>query len=288
MDNKPKAVALMLASALFFAFMGAMVKKAGNLPVFEKVFFRNLISLIVAFSVVRKSGSKMFGKKENQGYLLARSLMGLLGVILYFYAISNMYLADSAMLNKLSPFFVTLFACLFLKEKLSKIQIPALIVVFIAVLLIIKPRFDFSIVPALAGFISAVFAGAAYTLVRFLKDKEEPSTVVFYFSFVSVVGMLPLMLLNFKVPTVMQLVYLLSTGVFAAFAQFSLTIAYKYAPASEIAIYNYSNIIFSAIIGFFIWNEIPDKMSIVGGIIIIVTAMLVYLYNKNIDCKDKQ
>ncbi|MCY6484995.1 DMT family transporter [Clostridium aestuarii] len=281
MNNKSKAVVYMIISAFCFALMAAMVKLAGNdIPIFEKVFCRNLVSLFIAFGAVKNTQGNLFGKMKNQKYLMARSLCGLAGMITYFYSINKLNLADSAMLNKLSPFFVTIFACMFLKEKLSKIQIPAMIVVFIAALLIIKPKFDLSILPAVVGFISAIIAGGAYTLVRVLKDKENPSVIVFYFSFVSVIGTLPFVIMNYKIPNRAELICLILTGVFAAIAQFALTIAYKYAPASEIAIYNYTNIVFSAIIGFFIFKEMPDVLSIIGGSIVILVAVVVFIYNR--------
>lgn len=280
MNNKSKAVMFMLLSTLCFAFMAAMVKLAGDIPVFEKVFFRNFISLFVALGALKNSTSNVFGKRKNQKYLLARSLLGLMGVFLYFYAISNLYLADSSMLNKLSPFFVTFFAVVFLKEKLTYMKVISMIIVFIGALLVIKPEWNLSILPALSGFLSAVFAGGAYTLVRFLKDRESPSTIVFYFSFVSVIGTLPFVITNFIMPTNIQFMYLILTGVFAAVAQFALTYAYKYAPASEVAIYNYTNIIFSTIIGLIIWKEVPDILSIIGGIIIILMAVMVYFNDK--------
>jgi len=142
----------MLISSLALALSAASVKLAGHLPVFEKVFFRNIISVVVAFIVLRQKKMPAFGKLENQKFLILRSLLGIVGMVLYFYAISHLVLADSAMLHKLFPFFVTIFAAIFLKEKISKIQIPALFLVFFAALLIIKPRFDCSILPALAGF----------------------------------------------------------------------------------------------------------------------------------------
>ncbi|GKX29666.1 membrane protein [Vallitalea longa] len=283
MDNKPKAVLFMLISAIAFALMQTMVKLAGDIPTFEKVLFRNLVSLIIAVNVILKTKTPMFGKKENQKYLLGRSLLGLGGVVFYFYAINNLIMADAAMLNKLSPFFVTIFAYVFLKEKLSKIQIPALLFVFIGSLLIIKPQFSFDIIPALSGLLSAICAGAAYTLVRLLKNKENPSTIVFYFSFVSVIAMIPLTILNFQMPVGSQWLYLIGTGVFAAIGQYGLTFAYKYAPAAEISIYNYTTIIFAAIMGFIVWGELPDGLSILGSIIIIATAITMFLYQNRIN-----
>ncbi|WP_142415355.1 DMT family transporter [Hathewaya massiliensis] len=280
MKNKSKAVIYMIISALAFAFMSAMVKLSGELPVMEKVLFRNLVSLFVAFISLRKSNMPMFGKMENQKYLLARSLLGFSGVILNFYAISKLSLADSSMLNKLSPFFITFFAIIFLKEKFTPIKGISMVVVFIGALLVIKPQWNLSVIPALAGFTSAALAGSAYTIVRFLKDRENPSTIVFYFSFISVVGTIPFVLMNYKPMNFIQFIYLISTGIFAAIAQFALTYSYKYAPASEVAVYNYTNIVFSIIIGFFIWGEIPDLLSILGGAIITIMAIVVYFYNK--------
>ena len=281
MLNRSKSVIFMLISALAFAFMAANVRLAGNIPLCEKVFFRNLVSLIVAFFMIRKGKDKIIEKKENLKYLLLRSFLGLLGVVLYFYAINNLYLADSSMMNKLSPFFVTFFAWLFLKEKLSRFQIAALIIVFCSALLIIKPKLELSVLPAFAGFLSAMFAGAAYTLVRFLGNREKPATIVFFFSLVSVIVMFPLMMMKFKIPTFIQLIFLSGTGIFAAIGQFGLTLAYKYAKASEVAIYNYTNIIFSAIIGYFLWKEISDIWSIIGGMILISASAGIFVYNKN-------
>ena len=279
MENKKKAVILMLISSLAFACSAAAVKLSGNLPVFEKVFFRNILAVIIAFIALKQSNDPIFGKKENQKFLLLRSLLGVLGMIMYFYAISNLYLADSAMLHKLFPFFVTLFAAVFLKEKLSKIQIPALIVVFLAALLIIKPRFDYSIFPALAGFGTAVFSGGTYTLVRFLRTREKPATIVFYFSFISLITLSPFILLDYQPPTPNQWFYLLLIGVFAAIGQFSLTYAYRYGKASEIAVYNYTNIIFAGIIDFLLWQEIPDLLSFLGGFVIIAVSIFVFVYD---------
>ncbi len=285
MDNKARAIGFMLMAAFCFAMMGAMVKLSGDIPLFEKVFYRNVVSLFVAVGIVMKSKKRFFGKRENQIYLISRSLFGLSGVVLYFYAINNLVLADASMLNKLSPFFVTLFALIFLKEKLSPVQIIALILVFIGALFIIKPQFSFKMFPALSGFLSAIFAAGAYTILRVLRNKEDYSTIVFYFSFVSVIGMFPLMMMHYKQPTMIQFLFLISTGIFAAVAQFSITLAYKYAPAGEIAIYDYSNIIFSTILGFLFWNEIPDLLSFLGGVLIILAGGMVFVYNKKYNKK---
>lgn len=289
MKDKTKSLLLILVSTLAFSIMGAFVKHLQEVPVFEKVFFRNLVSLFVAFFLIVKKNNfsrgvdpgKIFGKLKNQKWLLARSLFGLLGVILNFYALSNLYLADSQILNRISPFFVSLFAFLFLKEKLKRINIIAMIVAISGAVMVIKPEFNVQVLPALAGFCSAIVAGAAYTLVRYMRTLEKPEIIVFYFSLISVIGSFPLMLTDFVRPSLEELYFLLGTGIAASVGQIGLTHAYRFSKASEVSIYTYSGIIFSSFIGFFFWHEIPDMMSIYGGFFIILSAVMVYMSNNS-------
>lgn len=280
MSNKTKAVFCMLISALGFTFMSVTVKYVTGIPLFEKVFFRNLISLGVAFFMLKKSSAPMFGRRENQLALLARSSFGLAGVVLNFYAIANLTLADSSMLGKLSPIFVTIMACIFLKEKIDSKQILSIIVTFLGALLVIKPEFSFEMLPSLAGILSAAASGVAYTLLRYLKDKESPDTIIFYFSLISVVFTAPFALAEYVQPTFIQLGLLLATGVFASVGQFGITYAYKFAKATEVSIYNYSAIVFGIILGFIFFGEIPDTLSLLGGAIIIAVAFYIFKHNQ--------
>ena len=280
MSNKTKAVFCMLISALGFTFMSVTVKYVTGIPLFEKVFFRNLISLGVAFFMLRKSSAPMFGRRENQLALLARSIFGLAGVVLNFYAIASLTLADSSMLGKLSPIFVTIMACIFLKEKIDNKQILSIIITFLGALLVIKPEFSLEMLPSLSGIMSAASAGVAYTLLRYLKDKESPDTIIFYFSLISVVFTAPFALAEYVQPTFTQLGLLLATGVFASVGQFGITYAYKFAKATEVSIYNYSAIVFGIILGFIFFGEIPDTLSLLGGAIIIAVAFYIFKHNQ--------
>ena len=281
MQNKTKSLVFILLSSLSFAFMSVVVKDLKDVPVMEKVFFRNLVSLIITLFVIRSFKSEIWGRAENRKFLILRSLFGLSGVLLYFYAISNMNLADSSMLNKISPFFVTLFAILYLKEKVYSQQIVALVFVFGAAMLIIKPRFDLSVLPSLSGFLSAISAGAAYTVVRFLGiRKEKPKTIIFYFSLISVIAILPFVVMDFHIPTVNEFFKLVLIGCFAAGGQFGLTYAYKYAKASEVSIFNYTNILFAGVLGYVFWREIPDTLSLIGSAIIIGISIYIFFFNR--------
>ena len=219
------------------------------------------------------------GKKENRKFLILRSIGGLFGVLLYFYCINNMNLSDGTILNKLSPFFVILFAALFLKEKLNKHQVIAAIVAFLASMLIIKPQFDMVVLPAMMGFGSAIFAGFAYAIIRLLNVRgESPATIVFYFSLISFVVTLPAAVATFELPTSIEWFYLLGIGVFAGIGQILMTKSYHYSRASDIAPYKYLHVLFTAIISILFLGEVPDLLSILGSVIIV--GAFVYLYKK--------
>lgn len=283
LSNRTKGIIFIILSAFGFAMMSAFVKLAGDIPSFQKTFFRNLVSLFVALVMIIKHKRSFFGKKENQKVLIMRSTFGTLGIVFNYYAIDRLVLSDANMLNKLSPFFAIIFSALFLKEKIKPNQMIALIVAFIGMLFVVKPSFDFTVIPALAGVLGGISAAAAYTCVRALSGKESPDTIVFYFSLFSTIAVSPFMIATFTPMKILQLLSLLCAGVFASIGQFGITLAYKYAPAKEISIFDYTNIIFSAIISLFIFNVLPDKYSVLGYLIIFIAALYMFIYNKKLD-----
>ena len=270
-------------SAFGFAMMSAFIKLSGDLPSFQKTFFRNIVSVIIAFALIIKHKGRFFGSKDNQGRLILRSTFGTLGILLNYYAIDRLVLSDANMLNKLSPFFVIIFSALILKEKINSKQALAVAVAFIGALFIIKPSFSFEVIPAIAGVLGGVSAGAAYTCVRSLSGKEKTDTIVFYFSFFSSVVTLPLMIISYKPMSIIQLMYLILAGVFASLGQFGVTLAYKYAPGKEISIFDYTNIIFSAFISFVLFGVLPDYLSVIGYLIIFASSLYMFMYNKRLD-----
>ena len=276
--SRNKGIILIIISAFGFAMMSAFVKLAGDLPSFQKTFFRNLVSCFVAMFFIIKHKQSFFGKKENQKILITRSTFGTLGIIFNFYAIDKLVLSDANMLNKLSPFLVIIFSALFLKEKINLRQLISIIIAFIGALFIIRPEFNMAVMPAIVGVL-----GAAYTCLRFLGGKEKHYTIVFYFSTFSLIVIAPFMIAVYKPMSFMQFVYLIFAGIFATVGQFGITLAYKYAPSKEISIFDYSNIIFSAIISFVVFGVLPDYMSIIGYVIIFGASLYMYLYNRKLD-----
>lgn len=269
-------------SAFCFAFMNAFVRLAGDLPPTQKSFFRNFVALIFAVIILAKNKIPFKCQhKSNIPALLVRGGIGTLGILCNFYAIDHLVLADASMLNKMSPFFVIIFSFIFLKERLTFFQGAAVFTAFVGSLFIIKPTFsNVEIFPALMGLLGGISAGAAYTAVRYLGQHGEKSPfIVAFFSGFSCLTTLPFLIFDYHPMTLNQLLCLLGAGLAAAGGQFSITAAYTKAPAKEISVYDYSQIIFSTILGFFLFGDVPDVYSIMGYVIIIAMAVLMFFYN---------
>lgn len=281
LNNKTKGVIFIILSALSFTGMNTFVRLAGDLPTMQKVFFRNFVAMIFAFIAIVKAGDSFKPKKGSMKYLLIRSATGLAGVFGNFYALDKIELSNASMLNKMSPFFALVFSALFIKEKVKPKQAVAIAVAFIGALFIIKPTFGNSdLLASLAGFGGGMAAGAAYTCVRWLGIKgENGKLIVLFFSVFSCVLTVPYLIFDYHYMTAFQWFSLLMAGVFAAGGQFAITAAYTHAPSREISVYDYSQIVFAAIVGFFVFGDVPDVWSFVGYFIIIAMAVWMFLYN---------
>ena len=274
----------MVLSAFFFACMNMFVKLSGDeLPVFQKVFFRNAMAAVIAFIVLLKNkGSLKPTVKGSLPFLIMRTLFGLAGVVCNYYALETLVLSDASILNKMSPFFAVLFSFIFIKERPKFWQWLILGGALFGTLFVIKPSFaNAAFIPALVGFMSGVFAGAAYGCVRKLGLMGESNPyIVFFFSTASTLLVTPIMIAGYVPMTVYQWIYLLSAGVSAALAQFCITAAYTYAPAKEISVYDFSQIIFASLMSLIVFSQAPDVYSIIGYVIIISMAVLNYFLSK--------
>ncbi len=284
MTKKTKAILFMILSACSFSVMQLAVKLSGGIPMMQQVFVRNFFTLFIGFYMAMSHhvGSP-FGKKENQKALFFRGVLGYLGVVMYFYASRHMYAADATLLHRSSPFFVVVFSWLFLKEKLTKVHVGVLIAAMCGAICVIRPSFNSNMAPALIGALSAASAGGAYTIIGYLKGKEDNGVIIFYFSLISCIFSLPFMIRDFVMPDGFGWFMLFLIGTFASLGQIFLTFAYKNAPAGEVSIYNFSGIICSSILGYLVLGEVLDLMSWLGMIIIITAALVMFLYNKKIN-----
>ncbi|ASE37710.1 DMT family transporter [Staphylococcus pettenkoferi] len=278
MNPKVKGIIAILISAIGFSFMSVFFRLAGDLPVFQKSLARNLVAMFIPLFFLYKYKQPLFGKLSSQPLLIARSALGLTGVLFNIYAIDHMILSDADTLMKLNPFWTILLSLLFLREKIFKYQIIAMIVAIAGMLFVVKPEFSSAMIPSLIGLMSGIFAASAYTCVRALSTREAPYTIVFYFSFFSIIVLIPFTIFTYEPMSWLQMLYLLGAGLSAAVGQIGITLAYSFAPAKDISIFTYASIIFTALFGFILFGESPDFYAMLGYVIIIGASY--YMFEK--------
>ena len=282
MREKTKGIVLIIVSAFFFSAMGVFVRLSGDLPFMQKSLFRNAVALVVAFCAIQRSGGSFFVQPPARPYMLLRVVFGTVSILCNYYALDRLALSDASMLSKMSPFFAILFSGLFLRERIHWKQWLYVILAFAGSLLVLKPAahslVSFAAIVALIGGISS---GFAQTMVRMLNcRKVRQWMIIFCFSLFSTAVTLPFALIGFVPMTLRQVLLLLGAGSMATAAQFCMTKSYSYASAADISIYDYAQIIFSALWGYLFFHQIADGWSYLGYAVIAAAAVCMYFYNK--------
>lgn len=284
-----KGILCIIVSAFCFSLMSLFIRLSGDVPVVQKCFFRNAVALLIAASAMLRRHQSFRIGKGNLKYLLLRALGGTIGMLMNFYAVDHLAISDASILNKLSPFFAIIFSVIILKEVADQYEWMAVLVAFLGALFVVKPSFNLEVIPALAGVIGGCGAGFAYTYVRKLGQRgENGMMIVFFFSAFSTLCTLPWLLSHFTPMSVKQWIYLWLTGAAAAGGQVFITKAYTYAPAKEISVYDFSNVVFAALWGMLFLGQMPDSFSIIGYIIIIGTAVVKWYYSVHWPSRNSQ
>lgn len=282
MSEKQKAIIYIICSAFFFALMNMFVRMSGDLPSIQKSFFRNFVAFFLALFLLIRSGAGFSFNKKNLPAFFGRAIFGTLGILFNFYAVDHLLLSDASILNKLSPFFAILSSYFILKEKITPIQATAVAVAFCGALLVVKPGFAVAgvLMPSLIGVAGGLCAGIAYTLVRVLGQRGERGPfIVLFFSAFSCIVTLPFLIFDFHPMSGSQIFTLLLAGLSAAGGQFTITAAYTHAPAREVSVFDYTQIVFAAALGFLFFSQIPDFWSVIGYCMIVGVAVWMFLYN---------
>ncbi len=281
--RKKYGIAMMIVSSLGFTIMSIFVRLSGDLPSIQKVVFRSGMTLLVSGILLQRG---LFGKERklvfiknsisNYRAMAFRVIAGTIGILINFYCIDHINLSDVNIIYKFSTIIVLFFAFLFLKERMTKVKIAATVLAFCGVLLVIKPSFSAEVVPYLIALVGSIMAAVAYTSLRALKQSSNSDVIVFLFSLFTTVILLPFVLLHYVPMTGTQVFYLVLAGVFASVGQYGITLAYKFAPASEVSIYSYYAVVFAAIFGMLMFHEFPDILSYIGYFVIFAASYILY------------
>ncbi len=274
-DHLRRAALHATAAAASFACMGAFAKATaqhGGSEV-QMVFVRNLVGVLVLLPWVLRHGWRVLRTHRFGGHLW-RSLFGLGGMYTLFYAITHLPLAEALLLNYASPLFIPFIAWAVLSERPPALMIPASLLGLAGVALIVKPAtvsFSFA---SWIGAASGVFAACAMVSLRRISDTEPAQRVVFYFSAIGVlISAVPLWWFA-SLPSPELLLWMAATGLAATNGQLQLTRAYSHAPAARVGAMGYSAVVFAGLIGWFGWNETPDRFSLLGAVLVIGTCVL--------------
>jgi drug/metabolite transporter (DMT)-like permease len=282
----PRGVLYMLISALGFALMSATVKYVSEygIPVFEIVAARALVSFILSYLDVKRKGLSVWG--NNRPLLFARGMVGTLALFCVYYAVTTLPLAEATILQYVHPLFTAIIAYIFLKESIQASTIMSISLSVLGVAVMVYPSWDSSVAADLPLFsvgvalLGALGSSIAYVIVRKLSRTEDPSVIIFYFPLVA----LPVSLLaigdEFVMPSAWITFMLVLVGIFTQVGQLGLTKAMQTEAAGKASAYSYVQIVFSALLGWLLFSELPTLWTILGGGLI-VSGALVNLFWKN-------
>ena len=268
----------MFISTLFFALANVFVKQVAHLPTMEIVFFRCTFGVIFCYIGLRKAGADWKG--SNRKLLLLRGLFGTTALYFFFLTVQNIPLASAMTIQYLSPIFTTIIAIFLLKESVKLFQWFCYTLAFIGVLFI--EQFDARITLAFLalGVTSAFCSGVAYNLVRTLREREHPLTVVFHFQIVGLITGLAFTIFDWQTPQDWDWFFLFLIGAFSQLGQIFLTDALQKEKAASVAIVNYTGLIYGLLIGWFVFGEAQTLESLLGMILVVGGVVLSVIYSK--------
>jgi len=277
----------MLVSALGFALMAACVKTASttySIPVLEIVAARAIVSAIISYADVKRKRISVWG--NNKPWLIARGIVGAFALMLVYYAVTTLPLAEATILQYLHPVFTAVLALLFLKENIQRSTMTCILLSLLGLFIMIKPNFlldssiHYSWISIGAAILGAFGSAVAYVIVKKLTKTDDSSVIVFYFPIIALPISLFLLGSDFVVPSLAASGVLILVGIFTQIGQIGLTKALHSADANKATAYAYVQVIFSVFIGWVYFSEIPVITTIIGGTFIMAGALINVLWKR--------
>jgi len=265
---------LLLVSEALLAVMAAVIKHLSlGLPNEMLVFFRNLFGLAVVAPIALRHGPRALVTHQPHLHLL-RAIAGVGAMYCYFYTITSLALAEAVLFKLTAPFFIPLIALLWLQERVPRLTVIGIAVGFAGVAIILRPGFDGVPLAGLIGLCGAALAGLAKVAIRAMGGSEPAPLIVFYFgTMATLVSAVPL-LWAWQTPGFEALAWLGLMGLCATGAQLLLTRAYTLAPAGRIGPFSYIAVIYSTLLGWWFWGEVPGLPTVAGSLMITLAGIL--------------
>uniref|UniRef100_UPI003BAD1316 DMT family transporter n=1 Tax=Stappia sp. TaxID=1870903 RepID=UPI003BAD1316 len=281
--NPRIGIALKVASALVFTGMVAMVKMvATTFPVGEVLFARGIFGLIPVLIMAGFQGELPGAFKTSRPFgHLSRAIVGATAMSLWFSALARLPLPDATAISFAAPLITVIFAALFLREKVRIYRWSAVVVGFVGILIILSPHMGGSVesdettLGSAFAFGSAICMALAMITVRRLTGTERTSTIVIWFGMVTTGLALLTLPFGWVMPDAKGFAMLAAIGLFGGVGQILLTHSYRFADASTIAPFDYSTMIWTVIVGYLVFSEVPTIEVLVGAAIVIGAGVFV-------------
>ena len=279
-------VRYMLLSALGFALMAVCVKAVStyDIPVLEIVAARAIVSLVISYLDVKRKRISLWG--THKPLLIARGVVGALALMCVYFSVTTLPLAEATILQYLHPVFTALLALFFLKERVQYSTLLCIVLSILGLTVMVKPDLisGYSVelpwLSVVAALIGALGSAVAYVIVRRLSQSEDSSVIIFYFPLIALPVSVFLLGSDFVMPNGEALILLLLVGVFTQVGQVGLTKAMQYEKASKATAYSYVQVIFSLILGWIFFTEIPTLWTLIGGGLIMIGALINVLWKR--------
>ena len=269
----------LIFASLFFSLMTVCVKKIDNrIPIYELVFFRSLLSLLITSLIINKRNINPWG--ENKPLLILRGLLGTIALICIFYAIRNMPLNISTVIQYTYPIFISIFAGILLNEKITKNIFLAVITGWLGILIILNPsqlsnlNVQLNDLTIAIAFLGSISTSLAYITVKKLSLTEDIFIIIKYFPLISIITLSPVVFINWVTPNISDLVWIIGIGIFTQAGQTFLTIGLKILPATEAASINYFQVFFGSLWGIFFFSEIININFLIGSLLVLLGTII--------------
>jgi drug/metabolite transporter (DMT)-like permease len=276
-------IALQLGATFLFTLMGALIRYLGDrVPIGEVIFARSFLALLPLLVMLawRRQIRSAIEMKRPASHLL-RAITGIVAMVLMFVGLTRLPIADATAISFVTPLISVAFAALFLSERVGIWRWSAVAIGFAGVMVMVSPYLgtaqftSTSAIGAGATLLGACFTAAAMTQVRALSKIETTASLVFSFQVVaSVVGLCTLPW-GWVLPSAPDALVLLGIGVFGGVAQILLTDSYRHAPASVVAPFSYTAMIWAVVLGYFMFAELPAPIVLAGAAIVIAAGLFV-------------
>ena len=274
-DDLRRGALFAVLAAAAFALMAAGVKAASSLVRSEViVFFRSAVGLLVLLPWLLRHGSSAIRTTRLGGHLW-RAAFGVCAMYAFFYALGHLHLAHAILLTYSTPLFIPFIAWAWIDEPPPPVIFPAVALGLVGIALIARTDASLALSPAsVAGVLSGICAAAAMVSIRRIAHTEPAPRVVFYFSALStLISAVPLAW-SWSVPSAPTLGLLVAIGVLATAGQLCLTRAYALAPAARIGAFTYIAVVFGGLLGWVLWGERPDALSLAGMGLVVGCCLL--------------